>query len=137
MNYSAETNEYFYKVTQDYNKKSRPLSGREKAAILFSEIGGIAGDNIINYLSTDEIKKLRRSIKGLGYNVNKSKEVEALQEANDFGIRVGISRPIHTDEQIEEIVRSQSNPKENNLRNFIAQNPTAIADALRAWMKED
>lgn len=137
MNYSAETNEYFYKVTQNLNNAKRPLSGREKAAILFSEIGGLAGDGVINYLSTDEIKKLRRSIKGLGYNVNKSNEVDALQEANDFGIRVGISKPIHTDAQIEEIVRAQSNPKENSLRNFIAQNPTAIADALRAWMKED
>ncbi len=137
MDYSAETNQYFLKVTDNLNKVGRPLSGKEKAAILFSELGGIAGDSVMEYLNTDELKKLRKSIKRLGYRVDVKNEVSALNDANNFGIRRGISNPISSDEQIEEYVRTHSNAKGNELRNIISQNPTAIADALRAWMKEE
>ena len=127
-------NDYFIKLADSYPQH---LTGSEKAAILFGELG-FTGDTILNYLSDAELRKLKNAMKRLGKNVNWSDEVSALQEANEYGIQRGIYRPIHSDAEIAEYVRNNSaSAKENSFRNMISQNPDAIANALRAWMSEE
>ena len=127
-------NEPFQMVTNDYR---RPLSGKEKAAILLGELGGSA-ESLFEYFSTDELKKLRKAMRSLGKRVNWQDESAALQETHDWGMRKGLSNPIHTDSEIAAFIKtSEKAEKESGIRDMMRKNPDAIAQALSAWLKED
>ncbi|MBQ7157866.1 MAG: hypothetical protein IJS09_00365 [Treponema sp.] len=127
-------NEPFQMVTNDYR---RPLSGKEKAAILMGELGGSA-ESVFEYLSDSELKKLRKSMRSLGKRVNWQDETAVLQETNDWGLRKGLANPIHTDAEIAAFIKtSEKAEKESEIRNMMRKNPDAIAQALSAWLKED
>ncbi|MBQ6781112.1 MAG: hypothetical protein IJP62_07735 [Treponema sp.] len=127
-------NEPFQMVTDDYR---RPLSGKEKAAILLGELGASA-DAVIDHLDDAELKKLRRAMRSLGKQVNWSDETAVLQETHSWGMRKGLVNPIHTDAEIARFIKtSEKAEKESGIRDMMRKNPDAIAQALSAWLKED
>lgn len=127
-------NEPFQMVTQQYR---RPLSGKEKAAILLGELGGSA-EGIFEHLTDAEVKKLRKAMRSLGKKVNWTDETDVLAEANEWGVRKGIAKPVHSDAEIAALVKTaERKEKENEFRTMFLQNPDAIANALGAWLKED
>lgn len=127
-------NDPFQMVTDDYR---RPLSGKQKAAMLLGELGGSA-EGVFEHLSTDEVKKLRKAMRSLGKQVNWAEETDVLAETNEWGVRKGIARPVHTDAQIAAMIKTtEKKTKENEFRNMFLKNPDAIANALSAWLKED
>lgn len=113
------------------------LSGRQKAAILITELGSFNTDKVLSYLSDSEVERLLSAVGMLG-KVSIGDEIRVLSELNDFGVRRGISKPIRSDAEIRaEMNAEKHNIKNNELREFINQNPDAIANALSAWMRED
>lgn len=127
-------NDPFQMVTDNYR---RPLSGREKAAILLGELGGSA-EGIYEHLSDAEVKKLRKAMRALGKKVNWADETDVLSETNEWGVRKGIASPVHSDAQIAAMIKTtERKEKENEFRNMFLKNPDAIANALSAWLKED
>lgn len=127
-------NESFQMVTERYR---RPLSGKEKAAILLGELGGSA-ESIFEHLTDAEVKKLRKAMRSLGKKVNWADETDVLAEANEWGVRKGIAKPVRSDAEIAAFVKTaERKEKENEFRNMFLQNPDAIANALGAWLKED
>ncbi|MDE5797471.1 MAG: hypothetical protein K2H73_00370 [Treponemataceae bacterium] len=127
-------NEPFQMVTGQYR---RPLSGKEKAAILLGELGGSA-EGIFEHLTDAEVKKLRKAMRSLGKKVHWADETDVLAEANEWGVRKGIAKPVHSDAEIAALVKTaERKEKENEFRTMFLQNPDAIANALGAWLKED
>ncbi|MCH5288567.1 MAG: hypothetical protein J1E32_01470 [Treponema sp.] len=127
-------NDSFQMVTENFR---RPLSGKEKAAILLGELGGSA-ESVFEYLSDAEVKKLRKAMRSLGKKVNWADETAVLAETNKWGVRKGIAKPIHSDAEIAALIKTtERNEKQNELRNLFLKNPDAIANALGAWLKED
>lgn len=127
-------NEPFQMVTENVR---RPLSGKEKAAILLGELGGSA-ESVFDHLSTAELKRLRKSLRSLGKRVNWPDETAVLQETHAWGLRKGLADPIHTDSEIAAFIKtSEKAEKESGIRDMMRKNPDAIAQALSAWLKED
>ena len=114
------------------------LSGKEKAAVLVTEIGSEGANKVFACLRPSEVDKILKAVSSLG-KVHISDEIKVLSELNAFGVRRGITRPVRSDEEIRAEIEAQKElrgvPKE--LRKFINQNPDTIADALSAWMGEE
>lgn len=114
------------------------LSGKEKAAILITEIGSEGVEKVFACLRSSEIDKILSSVSTLK-NVRIADEIRVLSELNAFGVRRGISRPVRTDSEIRADIErlKQEQGVSGELKKFINQNPDTIADALSAWMGEE
>ncbi len=114
------------------------LSGKEKAAILITEIGSEGTEKIFACLRPSEVEKIMGAVSTLK-KVGIHDEIRVLSELNVFGVRRGISRPVRTDDEIRaeiEKIRAERGMS-GDLREFINQNPDTIASALRDWMGEE
>ena len=114
------------------------LSGKEKAAILITELGAEGTEKVFACLRPAEVQKILGAVSSL-QNVSISDEIKVLSELNNFGITRGISRPIHTDDEIRAEIAQirKNNGMPGELRDFINKNPDTIANALSAWMGEE
>ena len=115
------------------------LSGREKAAILISELGSANTDRIFSHLSGKEVESLLSAVGALK-NVSVHDEIRVLEEVNRFGVSRGIAQPVRSDAEIKaELDEARRNGKygSKQLQDLVSQNPDAIANALSAWMRED
>lgn len=118
--------------------KQTSLSGYEKIAILLGEIGREASRPILDRLNlqTKQIKKIRKAMKKLGYYdpndfIQTSKEVSVLSEMVNYVMNKthAIFKP-----KVSYNLQSQT---EQEISSVIKQNPDAIANVLKAWLKED
>lgn len=115
------------------------LSGKEKAAILLTELGSFNTGKVFSLLSENEIEKLLAAVASLR-KVTMQDEIRVLTEVNEFGVKRGISKPVRSDSEIRAEMNEQilnSKDKNKDLRDFINQNPDTIANALRDWMREE
>lgn len=120
------------------------LSGKEKAAILLTELGSFNTGKVFSLLSKKEIEKLLAAVASLR-KVTMQDEIRVLTEVNEFGVKKGIAKPIRSDAEIraemnEQFLNEQilnGKDKNKDLRDFINQNPDTIANALRDWMREE
>lgn len=114
------------------------LSGREKAAILVTELGAEGTQKVFACLRPSEVERVLGSVSALG-QVSVADEVRVLSELNAFGVRRGIARPVRSDEEIRAEIESLRRNGEvpGGLREFINKNPDTIANALSAWMGEE
>lgn len=114
------------------------LSGVEKAAILLTELGSFNTSKVFSLLSEKEISKLLAAVSSLR-KVSTADEIRVLMEANEFGVKKGISKPVRSDAEIRAEMQAQALGRDKNkdLRDFINQNPDTIASALSAWMGEE
>ncbi len=115
------------------------LSGKEKAAILLTELGSFNTGKVFSLLSENEIEKLLAAVASLR-KVTMQDEIRVLTEVNEFGVKRGISKPVRSDAEIRAEMNVQilnSKDKNKDLRDFINQNPDTIANALRDWMREE
>ncbi|MBR1616424.1 MAG: hypothetical protein IJ717_13490 [Treponema sp.] len=115
------------------------LSGKEKAAILLTELGSFNTGKVFSLLSEKEIEKLLAAVASLR-KVTMQDEIRVLTEVNEFGVKKGIAKPIRSDAEIRAEMNEQilnGKDKNKDLRDFINQNPDTIANALRDWMREE
>lgn len=115
------------------------LSGKEKAAILLTELGSFNTGKVFSLLSEKEIEKLLAAVASLR-KVTMQDEIRVLTEVNEFGVKKGIAKPIRSDAEIRSEMNEQilnGKDKNKDLRDFINQNPDTIANALRDWMREE
>lgn len=115
------------------------LSGKEKAAILLTELGSFNTGKVFSLLSKKEIEKLLAAVASLR-KVTMQDEIRVLTEVNEFGVKKGIAKPIRSDAEIRAEMNEQilnGKDKNKDLRDFINQNPDTIANALRDWMREE
>ena len=115
------------------------LSGKEKAAILLTELGSFNTGKVFSLLSEKEIEKLLAAVASLR-KVTMQDEIRVLTEVNEFGVKKGIAKPIRSDAEIRAEMNEQilnGKDKNKDLRDFINQTPDTIANALRDWMREE
>ena len=115
--------DFFYKETAGTR-----LKGAKKAAIFLGEMDPGTASIITGFLSTNELKKVRKSMKKLGTSINIYDEIAVLTEALKKGMVKGIVQP--------EVL--QSNPKKYAKKTYgVNQNAETIADVIATWMQDD
>lgn len=111
------------------------ISGREKAAVLFSELGPYVTEDMLKYFSTSELAKLRKTIKRLGSSYDVDIENAVLEETARFGMMRGYL-PEDTLRRINQDVQI---PVEKP--NPVLSNPNvtseSLAKVLSMWLKEE
>ena len=119
--------------------KQASLTGKEKAAILFSELGVLGTKEMLKYFSTAELKKLRKALQSLPeYNYHQiPKENSVLVESLKFGMakRLCVVSP--------ELLTSAHYSKFHEydaskaFLKGLSKNADAVANVLSVWLKED
>ena len=119
--------------------KQAQLTGAEKAAILFAELGVKGTGELLKYFSTQELNKLRKGLKKLGnYNIRQlGRETSVLEETAKYAHakRLWAFPP----ELLSNAKYSQYHEKDG-ARNFLkglSKNPDAVASVLSVWLKEE
>ncbi|MBQ4496903.1 MAG: hypothetical protein IKK38_06290 [Spirochaetaceae bacterium] len=115
--------EYFYKETAGTR-----LKGAEKAAIFLGEMDPGTASIISGFLSTNELKKIRKSMKKIGTSINVYHEIAVLSEA----LKRGMVKGIVPAENL------QTNPQKYARKSYdVNQNPETIADVIATWMQDE
>ena len=123
--------EGFTKVADRYG---RYLTGKEKAAILMSELGLTGGERLAAFLDTKELHIINKYMKRLGKGYDTLCDLQVLEETKRFGDMKGISRM----PQIQASRPAYQQVNQNNpLADAIRSNPDAIAKVLSKWMSEE
>lgn len=116
----------FTKVTDKYG---RYLTGKEKAAILMSELGSRGGERVISFLSTKEIHALNKQMSKLGKSYDSLCDLQVLEETNRFGQMRGIAP--------ERVERPVQETKQNSVVDAIKSNPEVLAKVLSQWLSAE
>lgn len=113
--------DFFYKET------SQPkLKGVEKAAIFLGEMNPGVASIICGFLSTNELKQIRKAFKKIGSTINTRQEITVLSEALRKGELRGIApMPKETIKQPARKTYGINQPTE------------AIADVIATWLQDD
>lgn len=115
--------DFFYKETAVTR-----LKGAEKAAIFLGEMDPGTASIITGFLSTNEIKQIRKSLKKMGTTVNIQNEIAVLSEALKRGMLKGIA----PSDALE------SNPQKYVRKTYgVNQNAETIADVIATWMQDE
>ena len=114
----------------------RILTGKEKAAMLLGELSGYTKD-VIPFLTTREIKELRKTLKKMGKKVELNREIQMLEEANKYGLsrRITMARPSLFNK--EKYAQEHENKKSRDYLHGLFKNPDAVANVISVWLKED
>lgn len=113
---------FFYKETAGIH-----LKGSEKAAIFLGELDSGTASIISGFLSTNEIKQIRKSMKKMGNSINIHHEIAVLTEALKRGMLKGI---------VPE--KLQKDPKEYARKTYgVNQNAETIADVIATWIQDE
>jgi len=115
--------DYFYKETVGTR-----LKGADKAAIFLGELDPGTASIITGFLSTNELKQIRKSMKKLGTSINVYHEIAVLTEALKRGMLKGIA-PAES---------LQTNPQKYTRKTYgVNQNAETIADVIATWIQDD
>ena len=114
----------------------RILTGKEKAAMLMGELSGYTSA-VIPFLTTSELKMLRKQIKKLGKKVELNREIKMLEEANKFGQSRRICTPKPSLFSKEKYAAEHENKKSRDYLHGLFKNPDAVANVISVWLKED
>lgn len=114
----------------------RVLTGKEKAAMLMGELSGYTS-GIIPYLSTNELKMLRKTLKKMGKRIELPREIEMLEEINKFGISRRIASPRPSLFSREKYAKETENKKSRDYLHGLFKNPNAVANVISVWLQED
>ena len=135
QNINAGVNEAGFSFVAGGTDK-RILTGKEKAAMLMGELSGYT-TAILPFLSTNEIKVLRKQIKKLGKKVEIPREIKMLEEANKYGESRRICSPKPSLFSREKYAAEHENKKSRDYLHGLFKNPDAVANVLSVWLKED
>lgn len=111
------------------------LSGKDKAAMLFCELGSSVTGDMLKYFSTAELKKLRKHIEKLGTWYDVYAENSVLEETARYGMMKRFL-PADTIIRAEDNARAAVAQEHNPLKN-INPDPEALANVLAMWLKEE
>ena len=124
----------FIRVTDDLPK----ISGRQKAAILLTELGmePELRDKLYKLLklTPEEQQKLRLAMEGLGpYNPENELHVKRENAVLEEFFSYGIKRGLWTEADKNRKVYSGNTP-EAKIRNMVDDNPEGVAQILKSWL---
>ena len=116
-------------------KQTAKLSGKEKAAILFSELGMASNPQWLSMFTDSELRKIRLAMKNLGSDYNVHAENAVLEETARMGMIKGYVDPAYID-------FAQKKAESDYQKDLVAQrtpnlNPQDIARVLSMMLKED
>lgn len=124
----------FIRTTDELPK----ISGRQKAAILLTELGMDIPlreklYRLLN-LTPEEQQKLRLAIEGLGsYDPNNTlhtrRENAVLEEFSNYGIKRGLWT-----EKDKNRKRKSNITTEDTIKNMVDDNPEGVAQILKSWL---
>lgn len=103
-------------------REDRELTGAEKAAVLFVSLGQDAWTDVAQYLHTEEIEKLRATLKDLRYG--HKEEVRVLLELAEYGKKKGIWKEVPDDKT----------DKVSDIRNAAVEDPEEVAKVIATWI---
>lgn len=116
--------------------KQSILTGKEKAAILFSELGGNVTEGMLQYFSNAELKQIRKYLKKLG-KYNLSNEIKTLEETNKFGMARRILSVSPSVLNADSYAKLHENDSSKRLLKNLAKNADSVANVISVWLKED
>ncbi|NLK45456.1 MAG: hypothetical protein GX297_02230 [Treponema sp.] len=113
--------DYFYKETV-----GPKLKGVEKAAIFLGEMDSGTASIVCGFLSTNELKKIRKALKKLGHSINIQQEIAVLTEMLKKGMLKGIvpEEALYTD-------TSAYTKKTYE----VDQSAETVANVIASWLK--
>ena len=123
-----------------------PISGRQKAAMLLTELGSSVSSQLIPYLSDLELKKLRKAVGSLGsYSPKKSnffkvqqREIRVLEDVCKFGIKKRFLNPeVLTKKDYGFMKSGSAYNRQNTIIKELVDNPENITNVLRTWLGEE
>lgn len=133
----------FTMVTNDENI---PISSRQKAAVLFTELGSDFSNKLIPFLSDSELKKLRTAVDGLGpysprmknFSKVQKREIRVLEEVCAYGVRKNYLDPSVLEKKDYGFIKTTSaNSSENKIIKDFVDNPDVVTNVLRNWLNEE
>ena len=133
-----------FEMTTDIN--NIPISGSQKAAVLFTELGSSVTTQMLSYFSDYELKKLRQAVGKLGaYSPKKSnfakvqqREIRVLEDACKFGIKKRFLAPHVLEKKDYGFMKSgASYTRQNTIIKELVDNPDTITNVLRTWLGEE
>lgn len=116
--------------------KQTVLTGKEKAAVLFSVLGGNATEGMLSYFSMKELRLIRKSLRRLK-GCSRENEIRTLEEANRFGFSRKILRISPAVLNKDEYAKLHENDESRRRLTNFAKNADAVANVISVWLKED
>lgn len=116
--------------------KQTVLTGKEKAAVLFSVLGGNATEGMLSYFSMKELRLIRKSLRRLK-GCSRENEIRTLEETNRFGFSRKILRISPAVLNKDEYAKLHENDESRRRLTNFAKNADAVANVISVWLKED
>ena len=76
--------------TKQVDTSRKPLTGRQRAALLFSLLGRDGFESLTPYLSDKEIQLLRKSMKSIKNRVDVEEDVSVLESLRKYGEAINL-----------------------------------------------
>ena len=111
--------------TSDSNNAIR-LTGPQKAAILFAELGKAVTDQMTASFTTKQLHILRNTMKNLG-PINVKTEIAVLEQALSYGTKNGLW-------DINSAIKTDVARRSTTLRSAASSNPSAMAGLISSWL---
>ena len=80
-------NNYF---TKQIDTSRRPLTSKQRAALLFSLLGRDGFESLTPYLTDQEVVKLRKAMKSIKDRIDVDEDVSVLESLEKYGEAIGI-----------------------------------------------
>ena len=111
--------------TTDSNRAIK-LTGPQKAAILFAELGKTVTDQMTASFTTKQLHVLRNTMKNLG-PINVKTEIAVLEQALCYGTKNGLW-------DINSAIKTDVARRSTTLRSAASSNPSAMAGLISSWL---
>lgn len=129
--------------TKQVDASRKPLTGRQRAALLFSLLGQDGFESLTPYLSDKEIHLLQKSMKSIKNRVNLEDDVEVLESLRKYGEAINV----WPDKQLNvpqgytkgyfETHSQYQPPVQENAPDAMGLKSEDIARVLSMWLGED
>lgn len=113
-------------VKETDSGRSIRLTGPQKAAILFAELGKTVTDQMTASFTTKQLHLLRDTMKKLG-PINVKAEIEVLEQALKYGTQKGLW-------DIKSAIKTDVARRSTTLRSAASSNPSAMAGLISSWL---
>ena len=135
-------NNYF---TKQIDTSRRPLTSKQRAALLFSLLGRDGFESLTPYLTDQEIVKLRKAMKSIKDRIDVEDDVSVLESLDKYGEAIGVwpqkSLPNqgYTKGYFENYNQYQSpvTPSGDKGLDGMGVNAADIARVLSLWLSDD
>lgn len=125
----------------DYSRK--PLTGKQRAALLFSLLGRDGFEKLTPYLTDKEVQQLRKAMKSIKDRINVTEDIDVLESLQRYGLATNLwpEKPMIADTgyvkgYFETHSQYQEPLSEKNL-DTMGLKSEDIARVLSMWLQDD